>query len=160
MLQTIGIYAALYSISIFLPPILSKLGFSTTKAQLLTIPVYLYAAILMIIGSLFSDRYKQRGVFMLGFEAFALIGLLMLRLSTDPAIQFAGTFIVAGGTSHKPIFILILTSMSGIYPLVPLIGAWNSNNLAGSTKRAIGIAMQIGFGNLGGIIATFIYQPG
>jgi hypothetical protein len=35
--------------------------------------------------------------------------------------------------------------------------AWNSNNIGGSLKRGIGIAMQIGFGNLGGVISSFTY---
>jgi hypothetical protein len=47
---------------------------------------------------------------------------------------------------------------SGIYPTVPLIGVWNSNNIGGSLKRSVGIAMQVGIGNLGGIIASFVYR--
>jgi hypothetical protein len=50
-----------------------------------------------------------------------------------------------------------LTS-AGIFPLVPLIGAWTANNIGGSLKRGVGIAMQVGFGNLGGAIAAFVYQ--
>jgi hypothetical protein len=40
---------------------------------------------------------------------------------------------------------------------VPLIGAWNSNNIGGSLKRGVGIAMQVGFGNFGGAISGFVY---
>ncbi len=47
--------------------------------------------------------------------------------------------------------------LAGIFPTVPLIGAWNSNNIGGSLKRGVGIAMQVGFGNLGGAIAGFVY---
>jgi hypothetical protein len=36
--------------------------------------------------------------------------------------------------------------------------AWNGNNIGGATKRAVGIAMQIGFGNLGGVIAVFTFR--
>lgn len=35
--------------------------------------------------------------------------------------------------------------------------AWNGNNIGGSLKRGVGIAMHVGFGNLGGAIAGFIY---
>lgn len=35
--------------------------------------------------------------------------------------------------------------------------AWNGNNIGGSLKRGVGIAMHVGFGNLGGTIAGFIY---
>ncbi len=52
---------------------------------------------------------------------------------------------------------LIDPSFAGIFALVPLIGAWNSNNVGGSLKRGVGIAMQVGFGNLGGAIAGFVY---
>jgi hypothetical protein len=36
--------------------------------------------------------------------------------------------------------------------------AWNGNNIGGATKRAVGIAMQVGFGNLGGVIAGFSFR--
>lgn len=36
--------------------------------------------------------------------------------------------------------------------------AWNGNNIGGSLKRGVGIAMHVGFGNLGGVIAAFVYQ--
>ena len=52
---------------------------------------------------------------------------------------------------------LIATPL-GIYPLVPLGVAWNGNNIGGSLKRGVGIAMHVGFGNLGGVIAAFVYQ--
>ncbi|PCD38718.1 hypothetical protein AU210_007183 [Fusarium oxysporum f. sp. radicis-cucumerinum] len=41
---------------------------------------------------------------------------------------------------------------------VPQGAAWNSNNIGGSVKRGVGLAMQIGFGNLGGAIAGFVYH--
>jgi len=34
---------------------------------------------------------------------------------------------------------------------------WNGNNIGGSIKRGVGIAMQVGTGNCGGIIASFMY---
>jgi hypothetical protein len=32
----------------------------------------------------------------------------------------------------------------GIFPNVPQITSWNSNNIGGSVKRGVGVAMQIG----------------
>lgn len=37
--------------------------------------------------------------------------------------------------------------------------AWNGNNIGGATKRAIGIAMQVGFANLAGVVAAFTFRP-
>lgn len=36
--------------------------------------------------------------------------------------------------------------------------AWNGNNIGGATKRAVGIAMHVGFGNLGGVISGFSFR--
>ena len=55
--------------------------------------------------------------------------------TTNPKVVYGGVFIAA----------------CGIYPAFPGIIAWLSNNLAGSYKRAAGMAMQIGIGNLGGV---------
>lgn len=66
----------------------------------------------------------------------------MLISSESNAVKYAGVFFAA----------------SGIYPNVPQGVAWNGNNIGGSTKRGIGIAMHVGFGNLGGVVASFIYR--
>jgi hypothetical protein len=63
-------------------------------------------------------------------------------LATDShSLKYLGTFFAA----------------AGIYPNVPKTVAWNGNNIGGSTKRAVGIAMQVGFGNLGGVLSGFTY---
>lgn len=66
----------------------------------------------------------------------------MQLASKNNHIKYAGTFLC----------------VSGIYPNVPQGVAWNGNNIGGSLKRGVGIAMHVGFGNLGGIVAGFIYQ--
>jgi hypothetical protein len=66
----------------------------------------------------------------------------MLASSKSPHVKYGGTFLAA----------------SGIYPNVPQGVAWNGNNIGGSVKRGVGIAMHVGFGNMGGAIAAYIYQ--
>lgn len=66
----------------------------------------------------------------------------MLIASDNTGVKYAGTFFAA----------------SGIYPNVPQGVAWNGNNIGGSVKRGVGIAMHVGFGNLGGVVSSFIYQ--
>ncbi len=70
----------------------------------------------------------------------------MQELSWQPLVRLVGIFMS-----------YLLTGAAGVYTLVPLIGAWNSNNIGGSMKRGVGIAMQVGFGNLGGAISGFVY---
>jgi phosphotransferase system glucose/maltose/N-acetylglucosamine-specific IIC component len=45
----------------------------------------------------------------------------------------------------------------GLYTPLCAVVAWNANNLAGSWKRAIGMALQITIGNLGGAVGSNIY---
>jgi len=71
----------------------------------------------------------------------SIVGLIML-ISTDiAAVKYLGCFFLA----------------SGIYPNVPQGVAWNGNNIGGSLKRGVGIAMHVGFGNLGGVASSYIF---
>jgi sugar phosphate permease len=143
MLITIGIYTPLYSVSLFLPTIVKNMGYSNETSQLMTVPPYAVACVFTIGAGYAADKMKQRGIFMFGFEIMAIIGFAMLASSGKPGIQYTGTFFAA----------------SGIYPLVPMGVAWNGNNIGGSLKRGVGIAMHVGFGNLGGAISAFCFLP-
>lgn len=75
-----------------------------------------------------------------GLCSLAIIGYILLISTTIPAAQYVGTFLAA----------------CGVYPMIPISVMWNGNNIGGSTKRGVGIAMHIGFGNCGGVIASFV----
>jgi hypothetical protein len=70
-----------------------------------------------------------------------IMGTIMLLVSDNNHVKYGGTFLVA----------------SGIYPNVPGITCWNANNIGGSTKRSVGMAMQVGIGNLGGVLSAYMY---
>jgi len=79
-----------------------------------------------------------------------------------PGVVYFGVFVaVVGG--YPPISTLSIidtdTSVfSGIYPAFPGNITWLSNNLAGSYKRAVGMAVHIGAGNLaGGELLNLLY---
>jgi predicted MFS family arabinose efflux permease len=98
MVITIGLFTPLYSISLFLPTIINQLGYSANASQLLTVPPYVVACFVTIAGNYAADKSRQRGVFLLGFEALAMVGLLLLVTNGRPHIQYAGTFLAAAGT--------------------------------------------------------------
>ncbi|KAI1204387.1 high-affinity nicotinic acid transporter [Annulohypoxylon truncatum] len=141
MVICMGGFCAVYSFSLFLPTIIKNMGYSANNAQLMSAPPYVLACLFAITGSRLADRCRQRGVFLLGFQLVAILGLAMLAASVNPTIQYAGTVFAA----------------VGIYPQIPLGLAWNGSNIGGSLKRATGIAMQVAGGNLGGIIASYVY---
>ncbi|RYP92440.1 hypothetical protein DL770_001457 [Monosporascus sp. CRB-9-2] len=108
----------------------------------MTVPPYVVACFFCIGAGFLADRWGQRGIFMIFFNFVAIVGFIMQISTSNNAVRYAGTFFAA----------------SGIYPNVPQGVAWNGNNIGGSTKRGVGIAMHVGFGNLGGAISGFLYQ--
>ena len=44
-----------------------------------------------------------------------------------------------------------------LYPIGSGVQAWNLNNLAGPTKRALGIGYMTCIGNMGGIVGSYIF---
>jgi cyanate permease len=71
MFITIGIYSPLYSFSLFLPTIISKLGYSNEKAQLMTAPPYIVACFFCILAGYLADKSGQRGIFMISCNLIA-----------------------------------------------------------------------------------------
>jgi len=143
MFITIGIYTPLYSFSLFLPTIIKTLGYTNNTAQLMSVPPYIVACFCCITGGYLADRFQTRGLPMMGFTLIAILGLVLQIASYDHHVKYFGTFLFA----------------SGIYPNVPQGLAWNGNNMGGTVKRGVGIAMHVGFGNFGGIVASFVYLP-
>ncbi|KAH8681910.1 MFS nicotinic acid transporter Tna1 [Xylariales sp. PMI_506] len=137
-----GIVCPLYGISLFLPTIIKNLGYTSSTAQLLTVPIYCTAAILAVIFAYISDRVGKRSPFVIGFMLMMIVGFALCISSEDPHVIYGGVFVAA----------------CAIYPSFPGNIAWLSNNLAGSYKRSAGMAIQIGVGNLGGAMASNFYR--
>ncbi|KAK4463047.1 putative high-affinity nicotinic acid transporter [Cladorrhinum samala] len=144
MFITIGVYTGLYSYSLFLPTIINEMGTAKTPemAQLMTVPPYVVACLFCVGAGWYADKLGQRGSFMIFFMAMAIVGLILLLATANAGARYLGCFLLA----------------SGIYPNVPQGVAWNGNNIGGSLKRGVGIAMHVGFGNLGGAISAYLFR--
>ncbi|KAB8225201.1 major facilitator superfamily domain-containing protein [Aspergillus novoparasiticus] len=140
-----GITCPLYGISLFLPSIIKDLGYTSSTAQLLTVPIYITAAVVAVIAAWLSDRQKQRSPFVLFFMGLIAAGFIIVLASTGkgvPGVVYFGVFV----------------SVVGIYPAFPGNITWLSANLAGDYKRASGMAIQIGMGNMAGAMASNFYR--
>ncbi|KFY04914.1 hypothetical protein O988_00414 [Pseudogymnoascus sp. VKM F-3808] len=138
--NAISTYGFIYT----LPSVIKELGYSAANAQLLTIPVYVFALGVTITAAFLSDRYESRSNFIIYpciVAAIGYIGLLSLPHPGLPGATYGMLFVVAGG----------------LYPLICGVISWNANNLAGSWKRSIGMALQISIGGMGGAIGSNIY---
>ncbi|RDW64658.1 putative major facilitator superfamily permease-4 [Coleophoma cylindrospora] len=142
-----GIVCPLYGISLFLPTIINELGYVSSTAQLLTVPIYITAAVLSVVTAFYSDRSKVgRAPYVFLPMCAILVGFIMALAGSAhggvPGVVYAGVFIAT----------------CGLYPAFPGNICWMSNNLAGSYKRSAGMALHIGVGNLGGAMASNFYR--
>ncbi|KAJ4150738.1 hypothetical protein LMH87_011473 [Akanthomyces muscarius] len=137
-----GVVCPLYGISLFLPTIIKDLNYTNSTAQLMTVPIYITASVLAVFGAFLSDRAGVRSPFIISLLCVMAAGFGMCIGSDNPKVVYGGVFIVA----------------CCIYPAFPGVIAWLSNNLAGSYKRSVGMALQIGIGNLGGAMASNFYR--
>jgi hypothetical protein len=140
-LNFFAIITPIYSYSLFLPTIISGMGYTSVHANLLTVPPNILAVLTVLATGYASDRYKQRGTFMLAGLTLAAAGYIMLLATPNVHIQYGGTFLVA----------------AGIFPCSPLVMGWLANNLAPHYVRATGTGAQIALANLAAFVATFAY---
>jgi MFS family permease len=129
-----------------LPTIVKSMGFSNTSAQLMTVPPYVAGAMSSIFFARLSDRFYWR-------LPFIAIPLALIVIGYSVVISFDGDL---GGNIGPAFFAIILTCM-GIYPVQPAGSSWAANNLAPSSRRAIGVAFNICVGNIGGVIGSYMY---
>ncbi len=87
----------IYSYSLFLPTIISTLGYTRVTAQLFTVPPNVGAVFSVLLVTYLSDKYKARGPFMLGGCIIAIAGYITLLAGKRPQVQYGGTFLIAAG---------------------------------------------------------------
>ncbi|TFY69332.1 hypothetical protein EVG20_g3195 [Dentipellis fragilis] len=142
MVVYVGSDMPLYAFSLFLPSIISQLGFKATAANLLTVPVYAFACIMTCLVGWFADRKGQRGLLNILFLCLGGAGYIILIASRSAALSYFAVFLAT----------------CGIYPLIPNTIAWVSNNVEGSYKRSVTLAMVISFGNINGAVSSNVYR--
>ncbi|PIL29683.1 MFS general substrate transporter [Ganoderma sinense ZZ0214-1] len=130
------------SFSTFLPTIINGMGFSSTNAQILTLPPHVAGCITTLFVSYLSDKKHFRGPLILALCPVAILGYALLISTRTLAAQYLGSVLV----------------LAGLVPCVATQLSWMGGNFAGLLKRAVVIGMVLGFGNIGGIIAAFIYR--
>lgn len=137
----------LYAFSLFLPSIVSELGWSgpdgkdVVRSQLMSVPPYVAAALLTVVVGFIADKTRQRGLCNMAVSAVGIAGFAMLLGSTNPMVQYAGTFLGA----------------AGIYPCISNTITWMANNIEGVYKRGVVLGFVIGWGNLNGVVSSNIY---
>ena len=138
-----GLIVPAYSYAYFAPTILSNYGYGKIQTQLRSVPPWAAAFGFSMLIAYTSDKVRHRFLFALFAIAVAIASFgILFEIHNDTDVQYAALFLAA----------------MGAYTAMPIIVCWFNMNLGGHHRRAIGSAWQVGFGNLGGIIATFIFK--
>lgn len=139
----LGVLNTGYATSFFTPTILKDMGWTSLQAQIMSVPIYIAAAILTLCTAVLSDRFKHRFGFALGGCFVATVGyiILLAQKSVPTGAKYFALFAITGGG----------------FITQPILIGWLSNNMSGHYKQAIASAVQIGIGNCGGLVASNVF---
>ncbi|KAK2028781.1 major facilitator superfamily transporter [Colletotrichum zoysiae] len=128
-------------LSVFMPTILADLGWTATKAQLYSVPPYVGAFLTAIAVAWYSDKTRQRGIFLAALPVFGVVGFAILRFETQANIRYMAIYFVT----------------AAVFPCGPGFLGWAMNNSAGPSVRSVTSAYVVSIGTIGGIVATWTY---
>ncbi|CAL1702171.1 unnamed protein product [Somion occarium] len=138
-----GLIVPAYGYAYFAPAIIQSIGnHSSIHTQLLSVPPWACACVLSMVVAIISDYSGHRYIFTLLPTLVALAGFIILLVVHDNNhLQYAALFLASAGS----------------YSAMPIIVCWFNTNLAGHKRRAVATGWQVGFANIGGIIAAYSF---
>lgn len=129
------------SLPVFLPSILTGMGFTSIHAQGLTAPPYFVSFVMCIVTTWIADRTRQRGLVIIVLSIIASVGYVILATSHGVGIRYFAIFLAA----------------IGVFPAISNILPWVLNNQGTDTKRGTGMALLQMIGQCGPVLGTRIY---
>ncbi|EXJ81271.1 hypothetical protein A1O3_07561 [Capronia epimyces CBS 606.96] len=140
-----GLIVPAYSYAYFAPTIIKSYGYGNIGTQLHSVPPWAAAFGFSMLVAAFSDRLRHRFLFAIIPICVAIAGFaILMTVHHDHNTEYGALFLVT----------------SGCYSAMPIIVCWYSMNLGGHHRRSVGTAWQVGFGNIGGIIASYSFEAG
>ena len=107
------------SLPVYLPTILSKMGYSSINAQGLSAPPYFAAYLFANITTFIADRTQQRGLVIIITSLIGGIGYIVLASVTTVGVRYFAVYLAA----------------SGVFSTIPNILAWTLSMLAKALPR-------------------------
>ncbi|RCK64812.1 High-affinity nicotinic acid transporter [Candida viswanathii] len=136
-----GLIIPLYGYAYFAATIINNMGFSPVATQRLSVFPWVCAFVVTNIAAFISDRMRKRMPFAIILSCVAIVGLAMILGAERTAVRYVGCFFTA----------------SGLYAAMPIVVCWASLNWSSHSRKMVGTAWQIGIGNMGGLISSFIF---
>ncbi|KAL4965348.1 putative MFS transporter [Aspergillus stella-maris] len=139
-----GISAPFSSLSLFTPAITSGLGYSSLKAQLMTVPPWAVAYVVTLAVAWSADHFNSRGLHSAVLSLIGAMGFLASAvLPADAYLSRYGCLIVA---------------TAGSFGCIPPLLGWLSANIRSTAGTGLAIALNVSFGAPGQIIGVWIYK--
>ncbi|PQE04353.1 MFS transporter protein [Rutstroemia sp. NJR-2017a BBW] len=137
-------FLAIESVSLFLPQIVSRLGYSTIKTNLYTVAPNISGAVMLLILAFLSDYTLRRGPFIvLGF-LFTFIGFIIyatIDVEKQLHVAYFATFMMCWGTAAPSV----------------LLSTWYNNNVPNEGRRVVLSSVGVPLANLMGLVSSNIF---
>ncbi|ORY90816.1 major facilitator superfamily domain-containing protein [Leucosporidium creatinivorum] len=129
------------SLPIFLPTILTEMGFTSIRAQGLSAPPYLASFIVVVTVSYFSDKIRDRSIFIIPLSLIGFAGYLILALCKTTAVRYFAIYLCA----------------TSIFPCIGLMLPWTSNLHENDSKRGAGFLILNIIGQCSPFLGTRLF---
>ncbi|KAI0842792.1 MFS general substrate transporter [Hypoxylon sp. FL0890] len=130
------------SVASFAPTILTELGWVSTIAQLMTMPIWASGIVATFVITWLTSYVNFRTPFLLGAICLQIVGwCIMVVYVPAPGVRYMALFFMAMGT----------------YPQMSILMGWLSANLRGRKYLAVGMAWMVGFGNCANFISSNVF---
>ncbi|CRG87008.1 putative transporter C1002,16c [Talaromyces islandicus] len=140
-LMYFGANVSYASLPVYLPTILSAMGYSSINAQGLSAPPYFVAFLFALITTYIADRTQQRGWMLFVTSIVGGIGYIILATVTTVGVRYFAVFLAA----------------AGVFSTIPNIIAWTLNNQGSDSRRGAGLVLINVVGQCGSVLSSRIY---
>ncbi|KAF1814247.1 MFS general substrate transporter [Eremomyces bilateralis CBS 781.70] len=127
--------------SYFMPLLVKGMGYTGVKASLMSVPPFIVGAIGLFCFVTSSDYFKERSLHVMSAMFLAIIGLIVMVVSTSSKLRYGFTHVC----------------LAGAFTGGPLIVAWIAGNTPEKGVRSILIGIN-GYSNLAGVIAGQLFK--
>lgn len=136
----------LQAVSLFLPQIVSRLGYSVVKTNLYTVAPNVTGAVMLLVLAFTSDFTRLRFPYIILGYAFTFTGFIIYAAIDDVQGQlqlaYFATFMMCWGTSAPSV----------------LLSTWYNNNVAHEGRRLVLTSVGVPLANVMGLVSSNIFQ--
>ncbi|KAF2214236.1 hypothetical protein CERZMDRAFT_110605 [Cercospora zeae-maydis SCOH1-5] len=136
----------LQSVSLFLPQIVARLGYSTIKTNLYTVAPNITGAVMLLILAYSSDLTRLRFPFVIMGFLFTFTGFVIYGSISDVhanvQLAYFACFMMTWGTSAPSV----------------ILDVWYNNNIADENRRVMLTSIGVPVANLMGVVSSNIFR--